>query len=104
MRPLSPLAGVRPLLLSLEYGSPLNGRQSGHLILGLIFRRYAHIDAVVAYASASTGRRAIFGIAAVAAGLDVELPAVQGQTMFLLLAKRSPRLVWSGPIPPRRAG
>src|SRR3977135_1912997 len=42
-----------------------------------ILRRHAHIDAVVAHPDVDRPQ-AIFGIAAVATGLDVEFPAVPG--------------------------
>src|SRR5262245_56689578 len=79
------------LRLSLEYGSPLaRGRQSAALTSSeSILRRHAHIDAVVAHANVDRPQ-AILGIAAVAAGFDVEFPAVPGADDVLALGETQP--------------
>src|SRR5262245_6749026 len=94
MRRCRPRASGGPcgrFLLSLEYGSPpARGRRSGALTSSeSVFRRHAHIDAVVAHADVDRPQ-AIFGIAAVAAGLDVELPAVPGADDVLALGETQP--------------
>src|SRR5262245_300330 len=94
MGPLRPRESGGPcghLLLSLEYGPPLSrGRQSGALTSSeSVFRRHAHIDAVVTHANVDRSQ-AIFGIAAVAAGFDVEFPAVPGADDVLALGEAQP--------------
>src|SRR5947208_14290659 len=57
---------------------------------------HAHIDAVVAHTNVDRAE-AIFGIAAVAAGLDVEIPAVPGTDDVLALGKAQPAARLVGP-------
>src|SRR5262245_32249465 len=63
--------------------------KAGHLHLGSILRRHAHMDAVIAHANADRPQ-AILGIAAVAAGFDVEFPAVPGADDVLALGEAQP--------------
>src|SRR5262249_36540609 len=76
---------------ALRSGSPLSRGRADHALsfaCGRILSRarQGHVDAVVVHAHIN-GAQAVFGVAAVAAGFDVEFPAVPGADDVLLLGE-----------------